>query len=130
LPQDRASPGRAQSLCHADYVEGAATTARDQLPVACTLGADGAAARLRRWQALSEQFSPRVRHRGHILEIKWLLDEDGAQELEALVVAERECCAFVTWSVNRGDPETILRITASESRPQDAAALAILFEAS
>jgi hypothetical protein len=64
------------------------------------------------------------------MEITWRLDEDGAQELEALVVAERECCAFVTWWVNRGDPETILHITASESRPQDAAALGILFEAS
>lgn len=100
------------------------------LRVACTLDADDGAARLRHWQALAEQSPPRVQRNAHQLEIRWRLDADSARELEALVAAERECCAFVTWSVNRQEPDTILYITAEEHRPEDLAVIAALFTAS
>jgi len=63
------------------------------------------------------------------LEIRWRLDADGASELEALVVAERECCAFVTWSVAREDADLILEVRAAASRPEDLDGIAQLFAA-
>jgi len=36
----------------------------------------------------------------------------GTSELEALAASERECCSFVTWSVSRQDPDTLLTIAA------------------
>jgi hypothetical protein len=99
------------------------------LPLACTLGADDGAARLRRWQALAEQSAPRARREGNRLEVRWRVDADGAGELEALVAAERECCAFVTWSVSRQDPDSILEVTAAAGRPEDLDGIAQLFVA-
>jgi hypothetical protein len=104
-------------------------TALVELPAACTLGADDGAARLRRWQALASLSMPRARRNGHRLEIRWRLDADGASELEALVVAERECCAFVTWSVAREDADLILEVRAAASRPEDLDGIAQLFAA-
>jgi hypothetical protein len=63
------------------------------------------------------------------LEIRWRVDADGASELEALVAAERECCAFVTWSVSREDTDSILEVTAAASRPEDLDAIVQLFAA-
>lgn len=63
------------------------------------------------------------------MEIRWRVDAEGARELEALVAAERECCAFVTWSVGRADPDSILEVTAAASRPEDLDGIAQLFAA-
>ena len=57
------------------------------------------------------------------------MDAAGASELEALVVAERECCAFVSWSVSREDPDSIVQITADASKPENLDAIAALFAA-
>jgi hypothetical protein len=108
-------------------VDGGEATTRVEVPVACTLGVEDAAARVRRWQALAEESPPRVRRSGHQLEIRWRLDADGAAELEALVAAERECCAFVEWAVIRQDPDTIVQVTAEVGRPEDVDAIAPLF---
>jgi hypothetical protein len=93
------------------------------------LGAVDGTARLRRWQALVEASEPRLQRDGSRLEIRWRVDGDGASELEALVAAERECCSFVTWSVTRDDPDSILEVTAAASRPEDLEAVAQLFAA-
>jgi hypothetical protein len=63
------------------------------------------------------------------LEIRWRVDADDARELEALVVAERECCAFVTWSLSRDGRDSILEVTAPTSRPEDLDGIAQLFPA-
>ena len=63
------------------------------------------------------------------MEIRWRVDAAGASELEALVVAERECCAFVSWSVSREDPDSIVQITADASKPENLDAIAALFAA-
>jgi hypothetical protein len=72
---------------------------------------------------------PRARRDGHRLEIRWRVDADGARELETLVAAERECCAFLTWSVSRDGPDSILEVTAAASRPKDLDSIAQLFAA-
>jgi hypothetical protein len=87
---------------------------------------DGAA-RVRRWQALADASSPRVERNGHRLEIRWRVDTLGARELEALVASERECCAFVRWSLSRADPDSILKVTSDPRRPEDLDAIAPLF---
>lgn len=115
--------------CDAVFVDRDEATTPIELPLACTLGVDDGAARLLRWQALTERSAPRTRRNGHRLEIRWRVDADDASELEALVAAERECCAFVTWSVSRENPDSILEVTANASRPEDLDGIAQLFAA-
>ena len=73
---------------------------------------------------------PRTKRSGNELQISWRLDTQSAGELEALADAERECCAFVTWSVSRREPDTVLTITADPGRPEDLDAITALFAAS
>jgi hypothetical protein len=57
------------------------------------------------------------------------VDAAGASELEGLVAAERECCAFANWSVSRQGPDAILQVTTDASRPEDLDAIAALLAA-
>jgi hypothetical protein len=100
-----------------------------ELPLACTLDAGDGATRVRRWRALAEKSPPRAQRNGHELAIWWRLDTHGANELETLAASERECCAFVTWSVTRQDSDTLLTITAEPGRPDDLDAIMALFAA-
>jgi MerR family copper efflux transcriptional regulator len=100
-----------------------------ELPLACTLGPDDGAARLRRWRLLAQRSPPRAQRSGHKLEVRWQLQAGVKDELEALAVAERRCCSFVSWSVSSDGPDMVLYVTADESRPDDVAAIAGLFEA-
>jgi hypothetical protein len=100
-----------------------------QVPLACTLDVADGAARVRRWQALAAGSRPRAQRSGHRLKIWWRVDAAGASELEALVAAERECCAFLTWSVSREDPDSVLQVTADAGRPEDLDAVATLLAA-
>jgi len=100
-----------------------------ELPVACTLGPDDGAARLRRWRALAARCPPRVARAAGQLELRWRLDLDAARELDALATAERECCGFASWTVIRDGADTILRVTADPGRPDDVAAIEHLFDA-
>ena len=110
-------------------MRGADEATAAELPIACTLDAGDAAARFQQWRALSQRFPSRARRSGHQLEISWQLDGRAANELEALAAAERECCAFVTWSVSRRDPYSVLTITADSGRPEDLDAITALFAA-
>jgi hypothetical protein len=71
------------------------------LPLACTLGPDDGAARLRRWQILAEKSPPRAQRSGNMLEVRWQLQAGVKDELEALAAAERQCCSFVSWGVTQ-----------------------------
>jgi hypothetical protein len=101
-----------------------------ELPVACTLGVGDGVARMRRWQALAEKAPPHARRTDNRLEVRWHLDADGAIELDLLGAAERECCLFLSWTVTRASPDSILTITADPTRPDDLATIAALFAAS
>jgi MerR family transcriptional regulator, copper efflux regulator len=98
-----------------------------ELLLACTLGPDDGAARLRRWQLLAQKSPPRAQRSGHRLEVRWLLQAGVKDELEALAAAERRCCSFVSWSVSSDGPDMVLYVTADENRPDDVAAVADLF---
>jgi len=100
-----------------------------ELPLACTLDAGSGALRLQRWRALAEQSPPELAAASK-LEVFWRLDASGTDELHALTTSERECCAFVTWSVSRQGPDTVLAITAAPGRGDDLDAIAALFPAS
>lgn len=116
-------------MCQAVRVDSAADAGSTELPVACSLGADDGAARLRRWRALVEKSTPRVQHNAHRLEIRWRLDAGAARELAALAEAEGECCPFLRWSVSRQGPDAVLNVTAERDRPEDVAAITALFTA-
>ena len=119
--------GGAIAACDAVLVDAAEGAVPAGLPVACTLTVEDGATRVRRWRALAEKCAPRAQRRGHELDISWRLDADGANELEALVASERECCAFLMWLVSRRDPDTVLTICADPRRPEDIDAIAALF---
>jgi hypothetical protein len=104
-----------------------ARAAPDELPLACTLGADDGAARLRRWQLLAEKSPPRAQRRGHRLEVRWQLRAGVKDELEALAAAERQCCSFASWFVSSDGADVVLYITGDENRPDDVAPIAGLF---
>ena len=98
-----------------------------ELSIACTLSAGDGAARMRRWSALSSLGRPAVRRAGHVLEVGYALDAAGLAELDALAAAERECCAFVSWTVTRDGERTVLRVAAEPERPDDIDAIVALF---
>jgi hypothetical protein len=100
-----------------------------ELPLACTLGPDDGAARLRRWQLLAEKSPPRAQRSGNTLEVRWQLKAGVKDELEALAAAERQCCSFVSWRVSSDGADMVLYVTADESRPGDVAPIASLFGA-
>lgn len=98
-----------------------------ELPLACTLGPDDGAARLRRWQLLAQKSPPRAQCSGHRLEVRWRLQAGVKDELEDLAATERRCCSFVSWSVSSDGPDMVLYVTANENRPGDMAVIAGLF---
>lgn len=99
------------------------------VPIACTLGPDDGAARMRRWEALSEKGRPGARRRGHLLEVRYQPEPGIREELEALAAAERQCCSFVAWNVSQDQDDVILRVTADPGVPDDVAPIAALFGA-
>jgi hypothetical protein len=81
----------------------------DELPIACTLGATDGAARLARWQALSEARLT-VQRTPDQLVVLYRSQRGVHEELEALVAGERECCSFAEWEVTRDLEHVVLRI--------------------
>lgn len=83
----------------------------DELPVACTLDATDGAARMARWRALSDMRLD-VRHEPGEVVVLYESRRGVREELESLVTAERECCAFARWEVTRDSENVVLRIRA------------------
>ncbi len=108
-------------------MESASSSESASLPVACTLGPNDAAARMRRWHELSVHGRPTQRRSGHVLEVRYHPGPGIREELAALAAAERECCPFVTWTVDEGESHVILRVEADPARPDDVAPIAALF---
>ncbi len=99
------------------------------MPVACTLGPNDGAARMRQWHALSEKGHPGARRRGHLLEVRYQPELGLREELEALAAAERRCCSFVAWNVNEDEVQVVLQVAADPGTPDDIAPIAALFGA-
>lgn len=97
------------------------------LPVACTLGLEDGAERMRRWKQLGERAVPTARRSGRELEVRFQAGPGVREELETLVAAEAQCCAFVTWTVLLGGEQSVLRVTPPEDRPGDIESIASAF---
>jgi hypothetical protein len=82
-----------------------------ELPIACTLEVVDGAARMARWRALSGARVD-VRHEPDQVVVVYEPRSGVHEELEALVAAERECCAFAEWEVTQGPKSVVLRIRA------------------
>jgi hypothetical protein len=89
-----------------------------ELPLACTLDGTDGAARLRRWRGLADA-RRRVQRTPDQLVVRFESRGGVHEELEALVAAERECCAFAEWSVTR-DAEHVVLCIRSDARGIDA----------
>lgn len=105
-------------------VDGNGTPDRLDLPVACSLGLDDGAERMRRWKQLGELAAPTARRSGRELEVRFQPGLGIREELEALAAAEAQCCAFVAWTVLFDDGQAVLRVTAPEHRPGDIESIA------
>jgi len=110
-------------------MDAARDAAQAELPLACTLGPDDGAARLRRWQVLAEKSPPEAQRSGRRLEVRWQPQAGVQDELEALAAAERKCCSFLSWSVSSDGADLVLHIVADENSPGDLAPIAALFGA-
>jgi hypothetical protein len=92
------------------------TTTPSSLPIACSLTADAAQDRESRWRALlSRALISRTSSRdGLRIELRKLPGVRG--ELERLVIAEEECCPFMSMSIDTTDHEfLVLAVTAPEA---------------
>jgi hypothetical protein len=101
----------------------------DMTIAACTLGADDGRDRMVRWRRLTEDARPVARRIGSVLEVTYPLEAGVGEELEMLVAAEQQCCAFVAWDVRRAGDDFLLRIAADPERPGAIEPFAALFGA-
>ena len=90
------------------------TATPPSLPMACSLTADAAGDRKADWHALlARALISRTSIRDGVrIELQNL--PGVRRELERLVAAERECCPFMTMSVDTADRELLLTVTAPE----------------
>lgn len=84
-----------------------------ELPVACSLAQANLAERRERWiglagRALGARESTAEGVRLHFRPLPGV-----AAELEHLAAAERECCAFADWAIERASGELVLTVRAS-----------------
>jgi hypothetical protein len=80
-------------------------------PVACSLGQSDLAERARRWGELAAQALSQVSRTERGLRLVFGAGPGVAGELRALAAAERECCAFATWSVRADAGELVLEVS-------------------
>ena len=80
-------------------------------PIACTLDGPDRATRGRQWAALRERASLGEHRTETTLTTIWRRDAGVQAEVERLVAAERECCAFLSFELTVGD-ESVTLVTA------------------
>jgi hypothetical protein len=80
-------------------------------PVACSLGQSDLAERAGRWSELAGRALAQVSQTERGLRLIFGAAPGVADELQALAAAERECCAFATWSVRAADGELVLEVS-------------------
>jgi hypothetical protein len=83
----------------------------EPVPVACSLGPSDLAGRAGRWSELAERALVQVSQTERGLRLAFAAAPGAADELRALAAAERECCAFATWSVYSADGELVLEVS-------------------
>jgi len=84
----------------------------DSPAVACTLNQTELAARAERWQALADRAAGRASRTKTGLRLTFRADQGVAGELAELAAAERDCCAFASWSVQDAGDELVMDVSA------------------
>jgi hypothetical protein len=84
---------------------------RRQLPVACTLGQEDGAQRVRDWRRVLQDAGAGTQREPGRFTIRFH-DRAGIEdELTRLADAERDCCAFLGWNVVQHEGEWRVEIT-------------------
>lgn len=83
----------------------------ESAPVACSLGQSDLAQRAGRWSELAARALAQVSQTERGLRLVFGAAPGVADELHALAAAERECCAFATWSVRADGGELVLEVS-------------------
>lgn len=83
----------------------------ESAPVACSLGQSDLTERAGRWNELAKRALAQVSQTKRGLRLVFGAAPGVADELGALAAAERECCAFATWSVRAADDELVLEVS-------------------
>jgi hypothetical protein len=96
-------------------------------PVACTLGAGELHERATVWRALAARADGRASQTEHGVTLSFTAGPGVADELRELVEAERECCAFATWSVREQSGQVVAEIGGDS--PEAITAVQIMFTA-
>jgi len=86
---------------------------RPLLPVACTLGAIDGTQRLEEWRRLSAAAGLGRQMTDGKLTLRFGDVAGFREELDRLVRAERECCAFLGWELTQSGTEWHVHITGS-----------------
>lgn len=84
-------------------------------PIACELEGDALRARWERWRALVARSGAGAVDVPGGIQLRFR--PEGAAELDDLVTAERACCAWAEWSIDRGD-DLVLTATAPGYRDE------------
>lgn len=83
------------------------------MDISCTLTAAGLAARRERWLRLIAAAGTGRDETAGGLRLRFRADEGVAAELERLAAAERECCAWATWTVSASAAEVTLDVAST-----------------
>jgi hypothetical protein len=104
----RERPAEATDTC---WVED--DNVRRMLPLACTLGPAEGAARLARWREIGTTYGAGQERGDGCVLLRFRDDVAVATELADLIDAERSCCAFLGWNLERSATGIAVRITGS-----------------
>ncbi len=76
---------------------------------------------------LLETADPVASREGRILEVRFKPGPGVLEEVALLAAAEKECCAFVTWTVTEDEGSPVLCVLAKPDSPDDVVSIATLF---
>jgi hypothetical protein len=85
-----------------------------RLPVACTLDAAEGGRRNEQWRRLDADYALERELRDGQLIVRYVDHPDAVRRLTELVEAERRCCAYVDWSVDRSNDALRLVVRGDE----------------
>jgi hypothetical protein len=87
---------------------------RDQLPIACTLGPEDGTRRLTEWRRITANAGVGQSITTGLVTLTFRDAPGVGDELQRLVAAERDCCAFLGWNVVKTATEWRVEISGSD----------------
>ena len=106
-----------------------ATHDATELPIVCSLDTAQLGARERRWTELVRTACTVRRATADGIELRFSADARTEHELQELVAAERECCAWARWELHTDDGDIAMRVHAGNSTGADTLRSMFLAEA-